>query len=42
MAKSRLDLLLVQRGLCDTRAKAQARILAGEVLGLGLGPAAAG
>ena len=28
----RLDLLLVQRGLCDTRAKAQARILAGEVL----------
>jgi 23S rRNA (cytidine1920-2'-O)/16S rRNA (cytidine1409-2'-O)-methyltransferase len=32
MAKSRLDLLLVQRGLCDTRAKAQARILAGEVL----------
>ena len=32
MAKSRLDLLLVQRGLCETRAKAQARILAGEVL----------
>lgn len=32
MAKLRLDLLLVQRGLCDTRAKAQARILAGEVL----------
>ncbi len=30
--KSRLDQLLVQRGLCDTRAKAQARILAGEVL----------
>jgi len=28
----RLDLLLVQRGLCETRAKAQARILAGEVL----------
>lgn len=32
MAKVRLDQLLVQRGLCDTRAKAQARILAGEVL----------
>ena len=32
MAKVRLDLLLVQRGLCETRAKAQARILAGEVL----------
>ncbi|HEY3271050.1 MAG TPA: TlyA family RNA methyltransferase [Geothrix sp.] len=32
MAKSRLDLLLVQRGLCETRAKAQARILAGDVL----------
>lgn len=32
MAKQRLDLLLVQRGLCDTRAKAQARILAGDVL----------
>jgi 23S rRNA (cytidine1920-2'-O)/16S rRNA (cytidine1409-2'-O)-methyltransferase len=32
MAKSRLDQLLVQRGLCETRAKAQARILAGEVL----------
>lgn len=32
MAKLRLDLLLVQRGLCETRAKAQARILAGEVL----------
>jgi len=28
----RLDLLLVQRGLCETRAKAQARILAGDVL----------
>jgi len=28
----RLDQLLVQRGLCETRAKAQARILAGEVL----------
>ncbi|WP_052571952.1 TlyA family RNA methyltransferase [Geothrix fermentans] len=32
MAKMRLDQLLVQRGLCETRAKAQARILAGEVL----------
>ena len=32
MARLRLDLLLVQRGLCETRAKAQARILAGEVL----------
>lgn len=32
MAKVRLDLLLVQLGLCETRAKAQARILAGEVL----------
>lgn len=32
VAKVRLDQLLVQRGLCDTRAKAQARILAGEVL----------
>lgn len=32
MAKLRLDQLLVQRGLCETRAKAQARILAGEVL----------
>ncbi len=30
--KCRLDLLLVERGLCETRAKAQARILAGEVL----------
>lgn len=32
MAKARLDLLLVQRGLCETRARAQARILAGDVL----------
>jgi 23S rRNA (cytidine1920-2'-O)/16S rRNA (cytidine1409-2'-O)-methyltransferase len=32
VAKLRLDLLLVQRGLCETRAKALARILAGEVL----------
>ena len=31
MAKLRLDQLLVQRGLCETRARAQARILAGEV-----------
>lgn len=32
MAKLRLDQLLVQRGLCESRTKAQARILAGEVL----------
>jgi len=32
MPKVRLDQLLVQRGFCETRAKAQARILAGEVL----------
>lgn len=32
MTKFRLDQLLVQRGLCESRAKAQARILAGEVL----------
>ena len=32
MAKLRLDQLLVQRGLVESRAKAQARILAGEVL----------
>jgi len=32
MSKLRLDLLLVQRGLCETRARAQARILAGDVL----------
>lgn len=32
MSKVRLDQLLVQRGLCETRAKAQARILAGDVL----------
>jgi 23S rRNA (cytidine1920-2'-O)/16S rRNA (cytidine1409-2'-O)-methyltransferase len=32
MARTRLDLLLVQRGLCPTRAQAQARIMAGEVL----------
>ena len=32
MARGRLDLLLVQRGLCGTRAQAQARIMAGEVL----------
>jgi 23S rRNA (cytidine1920-2'-O)/16S rRNA (cytidine1409-2'-O)-methyltransferase len=32
MARLRLDQLLVQRGLCETRAKAQARILAGDVL----------
>ena len=32
MAKSRLDLLLVQRGFCESRAQAQARILAGDAL----------
>lgn len=32
MPKLRLDQLLVLRGLCETRAKAQARILAGDVL----------
>jgi len=32
MTKTRLDLLLVKRGLCATRAVAQARILAGDVL----------
>jgi len=32
MAKTRLDILLTQRGMCETRAKAQARILAGDVL----------
>jgi 23S rRNA (cytidine1920-2'-O)/16S rRNA (cytidine1409-2'-O)-methyltransferase len=32
VARVRLDLLLVQRGFCETRARAQARILAGDVL----------
>jgi 23S rRNA (cytidine1920-2'-O)/16S rRNA (cytidine1409-2'-O)-methyltransferase len=32
MSRVRIDLLLVQRGLCETRAKAQARIMAGDVL----------
>jgi 23S rRNA (cytidine1920-2'-O)/16S rRNA (cytidine1409-2'-O)-methyltransferase len=32
MARARLDLLLVQRGLCGSRAQAQARIMAGDVL----------
>jgi len=32
MSKLRIDLLLVRRGLCPTRAKAQARIMAGDVL----------
>jgi 23S rRNA (cytidine1920-2'-O)/16S rRNA (cytidine1409-2'-O)-methyltransferase len=32
MPKTRLDLLLVKRGLCETRGVAQARILAGDVL----------
>ena len=30
--KERLDVLLVERGLCESRTKAQARILAGEVV----------
>lgn len=30
--KQRLDTLLVERGLCDSRSRAQARILAGEVV----------
>jgi len=32
MARTRLDLLLVQRGLCETRSKAAARIMAGDAL----------
>jgi 23S rRNA (cytidine1920-2'-O)/16S rRNA (cytidine1409-2'-O)-methyltransferase len=32
MVKIRIDQLLVQRGLCESRAKAQARIMAGDVL----------
>jgi 23S rRNA (cytidine1920-2'-O)/16S rRNA (cytidine1409-2'-O)-methyltransferase len=32
VAKLRIDLLLVQRGLCESRAKAHARIMAGDVL----------
>ena len=32
MTRVRIDQLLVQRGLCESRAKAQARIMAGEVL----------
>ena len=32
MARIRIDQLLVQRGLCESRAKAQARIMAGDVL----------
>jgi 23S rRNA (cytidine1920-2'-O)/16S rRNA (cytidine1409-2'-O)-methyltransferase len=31
MAKERLDVLLVQRGLCPSREKAQRLIMAGEV-----------
>ena len=31
MAKTRLDLLLVERGLAETRSKAQAIIMAGQV-----------
>jgi 23S rRNA (cytidine1920-2'-O)/16S rRNA (cytidine1409-2'-O)-methyltransferase len=33
MEKKRLDVLLVERGLCESREKAQALILAGEVFG---------
>ncbi|MEC7751546.1 MAG: TlyA family RNA methyltransferase [Myxococcota bacterium] len=32
MAKERIDLLLVQRGLVDSRTRAQARIMAGDVI----------
>ncbi len=32
MARTRLDLLLVQRGLCENRSKAAARIMAGDAL----------
>ena len=32
MARMRIDQLLVQRGLCETRSKAHARIMAGDVL----------
>ncbi|MDR2561331.1 MAG: TlyA family RNA methyltransferase [Holophagales bacterium] len=32
MPKTRLDTLLAQRGFCESRAKAQARIMAGDVL----------
>jgi len=32
MARLRIDLLLVRRGLCETRARAQARVMAGDVL----------
>ena len=32
MARIRIDQLLVQRGFCESRAKAQARIMAGDVL----------
>jgi 23S rRNA (cytidine1920-2'-O)/16S rRNA (cytidine1409-2'-O)-methyltransferase len=31
-ARERIDVLLVQRGLCDSRTRAQARILAGDVV----------
>ena len=30
--KERIDILLVQRGLCSTRSRAQARIMAGQVI----------
>lgn len=30
--RERIDVLLVERGLCDSRARAQARVLAGEVI----------
>ncbi|OGQ20176.1 MAG: hypothetical protein A2138_03525 [Deltaproteobacteria bacterium RBG_16_71_12] len=30
--KERIDVLLVERGLCDSRARAQARVLAGDVI----------
>ena len=30
--RERIDVLLVERGLCDSRARAQARVLAGDVI----------
>jgi 23S rRNA (cytidine1920-2'-O)/16S rRNA (cytidine1409-2'-O)-methyltransferase len=32
VSKERIDVLLVERGLCESRARAQARILAGDVI----------
>ena len=35
MAKTRLDVLMTERGLCESREKARAVIMAGEVPGVG-------